>query len=348
MGSNTLNFSTTDNANTLFINSNGRIGIGTASPSQLLHLSGSSGSSIFVETPSAFNANLYLGSTSNNIRSNSAGVIDILSAGSLTFFPSGSTTSPTMRLSAANSQGRLLLISPSAGGAFTDNLYRLQIYPQSPDSGGLLVSGKTAIGTTPSQASAILEVNSTSQGILPPRMTTAQRNAISAPAQGLQVYDTDLLTTQVFNGTNWQGVIIPNINSNVLIGTTTDSGFRLDVSGSGVSGSVRFQNDLTVTGSMNITGSLVVSGSITNVLPSGPTWFTSDIVNSSTVTFHTATPTANNYFIRSDSSSTLLNGSNNVIFRIGNSTRAQIFNNGNFLIQNEISQNLKFLIFIAH
>jgi cytoskeletal protein CcmA (bactofilin family) len=129
-------------------------------------------------------------------------------------------------------------------------------------------------------------------------------------------------------------------NGNVLIGTTTDSGFRLDVSGSGVSGSVRFQNDLTVTGSMNITGSLVVSGSITNVLPSGPTWFTSDIVNSSTVTFHTATPTANNYFIRSDSSSTLLNGSNNVIFRIGNSTRAQIFNNGNFLIQNGGSTDL--------
>jgi hypothetical protein len=45
-----------------------------------------------------------------------------------------------------------------------------------------------------------------------------------------------------------------NSNGNVLIGTTTDAGFRLDVSGSG-----RFTNGLTVTGSLiapSITGSL--------------------------------------------------------------------------------------------
>jgi hypothetical protein len=42
------------------------------------------------------------------------------------------------------------------------------------------------------QSSAHLQVDSTTQGFLPPRMTTAQRIAISTPAAGLIVFDTDL------------------------------------------------------------------------------------------------------------------------------------------------------------
>lgn len=40
-------------------------------------------------------------------------------------------------------------------------------------------------------ASAILQIESTTKGFLPPRMTQAQREAIAAPATGLQVYQTD-------------------------------------------------------------------------------------------------------------------------------------------------------------
>jgi hypothetical protein len=41
------------------------------------------------------------------------------------------------------------------------------------------------------QASAVLDVKSTSKGFLAPRMTTAQRSAIASPAEGLLVYQTD-------------------------------------------------------------------------------------------------------------------------------------------------------------
>lgn len=41
-------------------------------------------------------------------------------------------------------------------------------------------------------ASSILDITSTSRGFLAPRMTSAQRNAIAAPANGLLVFDTDL------------------------------------------------------------------------------------------------------------------------------------------------------------
>ena len=50
---------------------------------------------------------------------------------------------------------------------------------------------QVGIGTTTPKASAILEINSTSKGFLPPRMTTVQRNAIVNPSHGLHVFNTD-------------------------------------------------------------------------------------------------------------------------------------------------------------
>jgi hypothetical protein len=51
------------------------------------------------------------------------------------------------------------------------------------------VNGKLIVGT-PSAAtsSAILEVNSTSKGFLPPKMSASQRDAISNPASGLMIW----------------------------------------------------------------------------------------------------------------------------------------------------------------
>lgn len=54
-------------------------------------------------------------------------------------------------------------------------------------------------------ASALLDMQSTSKGFLPPRMTTAQRTAISSPASGLTVYDTDLNSLMTYNGSTWIG-----------------------------------------------------------------------------------------------------------------------------------------------
>lgn len=53
-------------------------------------------------------------------------------------------------------------------------------------------------------ASAVLQANSTTKGFLPPRMTTAQRTAISSPAEGLTVFDTDLNVLCTYTGAKWQ------------------------------------------------------------------------------------------------------------------------------------------------
>lgn len=55
-----------------------------------------------------------------------------------------------------------------------------------------LANAQIGIGTTTPNASSVLDVTSTTQGMLTPRMTTIQRNAIATPADGLIVYDTDL------------------------------------------------------------------------------------------------------------------------------------------------------------
>jgi len=57
-------------------------------------------------------------------------------------------------------------------------------------------------GTT-NDASAIVDIQSTTQGFLPPRMTTTERDAISTPAAGLMVYNTTTNKAQCYNGSTW-------------------------------------------------------------------------------------------------------------------------------------------------
>ncbi|HTF05182.1 MAG TPA: hypothetical protein VK826_14235, partial [Bacteroidia bacterium] len=62
--------------------------------------------------------------------------------------------------------------------------------------------GINGTGAAPA-ASAMLDVASTTTGILIPRMTSAQRGAIVAPATGLKVYDTTTGTFWWYNGAVW-------------------------------------------------------------------------------------------------------------------------------------------------
>jgi hypothetical protein len=64
-------------------------------------------------------------------------------------------------------------------------------------------SGNTLIGTTTNVASSKLTIESTTQGFLPPRMTTTQKLAIATPASGLVVYDTTVNALNFYNGTTW-------------------------------------------------------------------------------------------------------------------------------------------------
>ena len=63
---------------------------------------------------------------------------------------------------------------------------------------------QTGIGTTTPNVSAMLDVTSTTKGLLLPRMTAAQRTAVEAPATSLIVYQTDGEPGfYYFNGFQW-------------------------------------------------------------------------------------------------------------------------------------------------
>lgn len=88
---------------------------------------------------------------------------------------------------------------------------------------------QTGIGTSTPNASAKLDVFSTDKGFLPPRMTVLQRGAISTPAAGLMVYQTDgTAGLYYYSGSSW--IYIINSLTNVLpvanggTGTNTSTG----------------------------------------------------------------------------------------------------------------------------
>ncbi len=66
-----------------------------------------------------------------------------------------------------------------------------------------IIAGILRVGTSSPEPSAKAQIDSTTQGLLPPRMTSAQRAAIASPAAGLLVFDTTLGTLFQYNGTAW-------------------------------------------------------------------------------------------------------------------------------------------------
>lgn len=64
-------------------------------------------------------------------------------------------------------------------------------------------NAQLGVGTASPNASAQLDVTSTTKGFLPPRMTAAQRDAISSPIAGLIIYCSDCGEPNYYNGTSW-------------------------------------------------------------------------------------------------------------------------------------------------
>ncbi|MHC1776305.1 MAG: hypothetical protein AB9834_12940 [Lentimicrobium sp.] len=71
----------------------------------------------------------------------------------------------------------------------------------------VLPDGNVGIATTTPDPSALLDVSSTTKGLLPPRMNTAQRNGISSPVAGLVVFNTSENVLNVYNGSAWTSMM---------------------------------------------------------------------------------------------------------------------------------------------
>jgi len=141
------------------------------------------------------------------------------------------------------------------------------------------------IGTNSPHPSAVLELNSVTQGLLVPRLNTLERLAITAPASGLLVYDTDVKAFYYWDGTQWvmsvgpQGPVGPTGTAGTagspglqgVTGPTGDPGIQ-GVTGpsgdqgiqgiQGVSGPSGDQGLQGITGVTGVTGLTGITGAI--------------------------------------------------------------------------------------
>ena len=208
-------------ATQIIISTNGTTWIGQTSP-------GSSGSyscrSIaWSPTLSIFVVGVLLGtgSATNQLFISSNGTSWSLMNGATTNFWLSIAWSPQLAIFAAvGSKGTagndVMIYQPQN---FVTNSYGLSVNAQ---QGALnnyaaeFFGGAVSVGITTPDPSFILEIASTTQGFLPPAMTTAQKNGIANPANGLVVYDSTQNELNFYNGINWISPGIQLINKYVI------------------------------------------------------------------------------------------------------------------------------------
>jgi hypothetical protein len=96
------------------------------------------------------------------------------------------------------------------------------------------------IGTATPHASALIDLHSNTKGLLAPRMTSAQRNAISSPAKGLLVYDTDVNSLYHYNGSAWVNLSASGGGALTLpyTGSVAHAGVAFSITNTGAGGAL--------------------------------------------------------------------------------------------------------------
>jgi hypothetical protein len=121
----------------------------------------------------------------------------------------GALSTSTSQISIVNSEGGHSIIRSGIAGV---NNTGISLITASLDGSSQVTrmvinaSGNVLINTTTDVASSKLTIQSTTQGFLPPRMTTTEKNAIATPAAGLVVYDTTLNKLCVRTAAAWETI----------------------------------------------------------------------------------------------------------------------------------------------
>jgi hypothetical protein len=131
---------------------------------------------------------------------------------------------------------------------------------QTANGSGNLSAKFATFGTTYAtiNASAQVEIASTTKGFLQPRMTNGQVLAIVTPATGLQAYDTTNNKNLVYNGTAWQNIATESWVT--AQGYTNNTGTVTSVAtGTGLTGGT-----ITGSGTISLANTAVTAGAYTN------------------------------------------------------------------------------------
>lgn len=118
-------------------------------------------------------------------------------------------------------------------------------------------NNSVGIGIANPHASSILDISSSNKGVIFPRMTSAQRKAIPAPAAGLMVFDLDKATIFLYDGNEWQPMMFSTGGANIPpIIRTPDDGQSNDIFG----GAVDISGDYAIVGAHQATNTVSQQG----------------------------------------------------------------------------------------
>jgi len=192
----------TGGAARMYIEGDGDVGINTSAPAYRLDVNGTFRCTGLGYIDGGFADEIKVSGTSLPkwvVNNSTTTVVDDLEVGQLQFFINDANTggvTPTGNIS-------MIIKDNTVGGTYqasigegADMVFRTGIVttastPQTlSEHMRITKSGNVGIGTATPNVSAKLEINSTTQGVLFPRMTTTQRNAITTPADGLVIYNT--------------------------------------------------------------------------------------------------------------------------------------------------------------
>lgn len=108
------------------------------------------------------------------------------------------------------------------------------------------------IGTTSSDTSSILEVQSVTRGSRPaPRMSQTQRNDILSPATGLLVFNNDFASYDLYNGSAWEN-LLSSTATQAFSGKTVSDSLKFKETGGGANYTA-FQAPASLTGDVTFT-----------------------------------------------------------------------------------------------
>ena len=159
--------------------------------------------------------------------------------------PNGTRRSIEIKNAAGDNRVELALGSSNQGNIIVRNSGGSPTFQA--DHSGASINNLTGliVGGNVIDASAELEIDSTDTGFLPPRMTTAQRDAINSGtfATGLIVYNTDADAVQVWDGTAWLNLGGSGGDAGRLIDADSDTSIQVDTAGDGSADTTVFTND---------------------------------------------------------------------------------------------------------
>lgn len=135
------------------------------------------------------------------------------------------------------------------------------------------VNGNVVLGLqSPSSAVSLFELSSTTKGFLPPRMTTAQRDAISSPPAGLTIYNSDNGNLEVFStvaGVGYSSQTWQNVTGTRAIGTTYTNSTSAPI---GVAIKFTWSSNATSYYEITVAG-VVTAGHAQPSVGTDPVWF---------------------------------------------------------------------------